>query len=215
MPSCHAHLPPLDLERLSAVSVLHAEHRIILRLLDCLDLMAERAATAQAMPVLEARDVIAVLRGFADGCHHAKEEQILFPALERLAPGFGPVQVMRHEHDLGRDHVRGMAIAVDAIDVAGFVQDAQAFSGLLRQHIDKENKVLFPMAQAMLSAEDDAAILNAYREAGRERPCGPLLARVDTLAGAYGFASIGESPECTPRHALCGCGSGSGSGVCR
>jgi hemerythrin-like domain-containing protein len=214
MPSCHAHLPPLDLERLSAVSVLHGEHRIILRLLDCLDLMAERAAKAHAMPVLEARDVIVVLRGFADECHHAKEERILFPALERLAPGFGPVQVMRHEHDLGRDHVRGMAIAVEAIDVAGFVKEAQAFSDLLRQHIGKEDEVLFPMAQAMLSPNDDAVILAAYREAGRERPCGPLLARVETLAAIYGLASAGESREITPRHALCGCGSGT-MGICR
>jgi len=214
MPSCHAHLPPLDLERLSAVSVLYGEHRIILRLLDCLDRMADRAAKAHAMPVLEARDVIAVLRGFADECHHAKEERILFPALERLAPGFGPVQVMRQEHDLGRDHVRGMAIAVDTVDVAGFVREAHAFSGLLRQHISKEDEVLFPMAQAMLSPEDDASILAAYREAGREKPCGPLLARVETLAVTYGFVSAGGSPETTPRHALCGCGSGA-VGVCR
>ena len=214
MPSCHAHLPPLDLERLSAVSVLYGEHRIILRLLDCLDRMADRAAKAHAMPVLEARDIIAVLRGFADECHHAKEERILFPALERLAPGFGPVQVMRHEHDLGRDHVRGMAIALDAVDVAGFIQEAHAFSVLLRQHIGKEDEVLFPMAQAMLSPKDDAAILAAYRDAGREKPCGPLLARVETLAVTYGFVSAGGSPETTPRHALCGCGSGA-VGVCR
>lgn len=214
MPSCHAHLPPLDLERLSAVSVLHGEHRIILRLLDCLDRMAERAAKAQAMPVLEARDAIAVLRGFADECHHAKEERILFPALEHLAPGFGPVHVMRHEHDLGRDHMRGMTIAINEIDVAGFVQEAHSFSDLLRQHIGKEDEVLFPMAQAMLSPEDDAAILAAYREAGRERPCGPLLARVDTLAAIYGFASASGSHETTPRHSLCGCGSGT-MGICR
>ncbi|MBN8524140.1 MAG: hemerythrin domain-containing protein [Planctomycetes bacterium] len=214
MPSCHAHLPPLDLERLSAVSVLHGEHRIILRLLDCLDRMAERAAKAHVMPVLEARDVIAVLRGFADECHHAKEERIFFPALERLAPGFGPVRVMRHEHDLGRDHVRGMAIAVDEIDVAGFVHEAQIFSDLLRQHIGKEDEVLFPMAQAMLSPEDDVAILAAYRDASRERPCGPLLARVDTLTAIYGLASADGPHETTSRHSLCGCGSGT-VGICR
>ena len=57
------------------------------------------------------RLVVYLIRNYADGFHHAKEEKILFPALEvkGFSPHQGPVAVMLSEHIQGRNFVKGMA----------------------------------------------------------------------------------------------------------
>lgn len=98
---------------------------------------------------------------FVDRCHHAKEEELLFPAMEAVGVSRqgGPIGVMLNEHQRGREHVSGMKNALDqtiggntgaALELAAH---ARAYIDLLRRHIDKENGVLFPMAARHLSAE--------------------------------------------------------------
>ena len=99
-------------------------------------------------------------REFADRCHHGKEEDLLFPALE--AQGFprdaGPTAVMRMEHEQGRAAVRGMAeslAAAAAGDRAGlehWLHSARIYIELLRAHIQKEDHCLFGMAEEALPA---------------------------------------------------------------
>ncbi|MCX7887840.1 MAG: hemerythrin domain-containing protein, partial [Verrucomicrobiae bacterium] len=93
--------------------ILMAEHRVIEQVLNVLEAMAERAANGD-LNRQEARDAVAFFRGFADRCHHGKEEAQLFPAME--AKGIpregGPIGVMLCEHEQGRAAVRGMAEAV-------------------------------------------------------------------------------------------------------
>jgi hemerythrin-like domain-containing protein len=203
MSSCHEHLPPVDLGRPSAVSILSGEHRVILQVLDVLDAIAARAGR-------QASQAIEVIRLFADRCHHGKEEDILFPALEAQIPGFGPTQVMRAEHVFGRERVAEMAAAVASDDHAAFATAAGAFTGMLRAHIAKEDDILFRMAQAMLTPAQDAAILDAYRavehddmgDGTHER----LLGIADALADAYGIARASADPQTFMLlTAVCGC----------
>jgi hemerythrin-like domain-containing protein len=106
------------------------------------------------------------LRGFADRCHHHKEEQLLFPALaEKGVPTEGgPIAVMLHEHDQGRAHIRAMGAALERYQAGDrkAVQDlaaaATGYTQLLRAHIWKEDNVLFQMANQALSAEEQQAL---------------------------------------------------------
>jgi hemerythrin-like domain-containing protein len=107
----------------------------------------------------DARAMIDFLRTFADTCHHGKEERVLFPALEKIGVSSkgGPIGVMLAEHDLGRGHIRGMGQALDNLDknipeaVEQFEHHAKAYAKLLRQHIAKEDQVLFDIADRQLS----------------------------------------------------------------
>ena len=103
-------------------------------------------------------------RRFADGCHHAKEEQGLFPLLE--AKGIprrgGPVGVMLVEHQEGRQLVAQMEQALAARELPAFVASAGAWAGLLRTHIAKERGVLFPMGERRLAVEDDRALTQRF-----------------------------------------------------
>ena len=213
MPACHDHLPPVDLTRPSAVSILSGEHRVILQVITCLERMAAQARREGRIPASHASSAIEVIRTFADRCHHGKEEDIPVPALETQVPGFGPTAVMRQEHVLGRQHVAAMTTAIDAAEVAGFVAAATGYSELLRAHIAKEDDILFRMAQAMLSPAQDAAILAAYRavehddmgDGTHER----LLGIADALADIYGVERASDDPQTFALlTAVCGCHTG-------
>jgi hemerythrin-like domain-containing protein len=149
--------------------VLKSEHRIIERVLDALD----RLTKAPDDSPLEAwGKAIDFARNFADTCHHLKEEKLLFPALEErgIPREGGPIGMMLAEHEEGRGYVRAMAHALESAakdPLASRValrQKAAAYVRLLRQHIQKEDEVLFQMADAILSPDEQNQLLREFEE---------------------------------------------------
>jgi hemerythrin-like domain-containing protein len=149
---------------------LREEHRVIKQVLDCLEKMAEQARREGTLDVASAGQAVDFFRNFADRCHHGKEEDHFFPAME--AKGFpregGPTGVMLYEHEQGRARVRGMAEAVEAAAsgqadaAARFARDAEAYIHLLRDHIEKEDHCLFAMAEQAFSERDHEALAEAF-----------------------------------------------------
>lgn len=131
----------------SPTDVLRAEHVVILRALSVLERAAERLAAGGALPAGWWDDTLDWLRAFADRNHHAKEENALFPAMIRAgvpSPG-GPVDVMLDEHEQGRALIARMAEGASPHRAAA----ASRYVQLLREHIDKENGIVFPLAEAV------------------------------------------------------------------
>ena len=151
---------------LTPTQILKAEHEVILNVLDCL----EKLAAARELDIASAWEILDFLAAFADRCHHGKEEECLFPKLvERGLPReVGPLAVMLGEHDQGRAAVRSMRAALDALEhgdlaaTARFAAHARAYVELLRDHIAKENGVLFPMADGMLGPADQSDVLAKF-----------------------------------------------------
>lgn len=98
---------------------------------------------------------------FVDRCHHGKEEDLLFPAMEAvgISRQGGPIGVMLKEHQLGRDQVFNMKRALAQYRegrseaARALARHARTYIELLHQHIDKENEVLFVIAARYLSSE--------------------------------------------------------------
>jgi hemerythrin-like domain-containing protein len=137
------------------IETLTREHCLIERVLQALEALATSAASGNAVERETVADFARFFREFADRCHHGKEEKQLFVALTDA--GFprdrGPVAVMLAEHEKGREHVRALAaigagqgpLSGEDLDLLG--RHAREFVLLLRNHISKENNVLFPMAE--------------------------------------------------------------------
>jgi len=151
---------------MDGTQVLRQEHDFILKVLDASDEVARRLQNGVAMPPQMLDDLLEFFRLFSDRCHHGKEEEFLFPLLESkgVPRDGGPIGVMLSEHDDGRALIRFMGQAAQEYR-AGAVEagprwagDAKAYSMLLRQHIGKENEVLFVIAERMLSAEEQAKL---------------------------------------------------------
>ncbi len=137
-----------------ATDLLMEEHLLIERGLRMLLSLAERGK-----PGPEIASVLSFLSEFADGHHHAKEEKILFPAMEEA--GFpsddGPVAVMLHEHDLGRSliaRMREFSMLDSETTRSAFRDAATQYAELLGQHIQKENNVLFMLADRAIAGPE-------------------------------------------------------------
>jgi hemerythrin-like domain-containing protein len=150
--------------------ILMDEHRVIERVLASLETAARRlesGRTVRAAFFLEAADFI---REFADGTHHEKEEGALFPAMKQagVPDQGGPIGVMLSEHDEGRRLTRAMRAAAEGLAAgkpdarARLVESALAYAALLRQHIAKEDTILFPMADQVLDESQRARLSEAF-----------------------------------------------------
>lgn len=158
-----------------ASDVLRSEHRGIERMLRIVETASDRVESGQQVPAAVFRSAVDFIRGFADACHHAKEEGRLFPLLEeRGIPRQGPIGVMLSEHEEGRGYVRGMAGVIegfergDAVAVRSLIENARGYTGLLRQHIMKEDNVLFPMGDRVLTSEDQQQLVEEFEEIERK-----------------------------------------------
>jgi len=143
---------------MNPIEKLKSEHQIILRGIDILENGATLLEKGENVPAEFFRKAIEFIRNYADQYHHAKEENILFADLGKA--GFslqaGPVAVMLHEHTEGRQYVARLAEATDRFAagdrsaVDGIIRNALNYANLLRQHIQKEDLVLYPMAENIL-----------------------------------------------------------------
>jgi hemerythrin-like domain-containing protein len=139
-----------------ATDDLRREHDAILSALRILQAMNRKIAAGTPVPRADLERFTGFLKEFADTCHHGKEEGILFPALADAgipAEG-GPVGVMLSEHAQGRRYIGEMEAAIAAADNARFAASADAYASLLTAHIQKENNVLFPMADKVIGTKE-------------------------------------------------------------
>src|SRR5512140_269168 len=126
------------------------EHKAILNALDVIEKMYEGVKKDKKVDYKDVEEMIDFLKVFADKCHHGKEEKFLFPALEEagVKNQDGPIGVMLEQHKKGREFIKQMqnSIKNNTIDKNSFVEAASLYVSLMRNHIDKENKILFPMS---------------------------------------------------------------------
>lgn len=144
-----------------ATVILRQEHDAILKMLDAAEEAARRIDSGGPLRRETLSGLTEFFRLFADKCHHGKEEDLLFPLLESrgMIRAGGPTGVMLHEHEEGRALVRQMAEAAEACNWGEDSQRkwaaaARGYIELLRQHIFKENNILFVMAENMLTPQE-------------------------------------------------------------
>ncbi|MFV0507526.1 MAG: hemerythrin domain-containing protein [Bacteroidales bacterium] len=111
--------------------------------------------------------VIDFIRNYADKFHHAKEEDILFVSMLENMENMhcNPIPVMIHEHEESRHFLRGMEEGLKSEDVPTLVHCARGYCELLRQHIFKEDNVLYPMAEGAIPDSQKAVINAEYKQA--------------------------------------------------
>lgn len=144
-----------------ATEVLRDEHRVVERVLETLEKVTDRLQAGKTVSTEVLEDSLDFLNNFVDRHQHAKEENGLFPTLGAV----GGIQE-RHlidrllvEHDEGRGYLDALSRSMDGYrrhDEAAateLVNSARGYAALLREHVVREEQMLFPAADRLLSEE--------------------------------------------------------------
>jgi hemerythrin-like domain-containing protein len=148
------------------------EHECIKSMLSIIEKIVNDIGKGEKLNTEHFGKILDFIKGFADRNHHQKEEDILFPAMVKngiLKEG-GPIAVMLNEHESGRNYVKGMSEAFEAYKsgqkntVSDIISNATSYVQLLRNHIEKENNILFMMAERVLSEETKNIIFDEFEK---------------------------------------------------
>ena len=121
-----------------------------------MDAMSGCLEKTGAIETADVGKILDFLRWFADAHHQAKEETILFPAMESAAGSQSrSVKHMALEHTQERVLIEKMEKDLRLAHIAEFVKCANWVSSTLRNHIYKEDRILFAEADAVLSPDQD------------------------------------------------------------
>jgi len=134
------------------------EHRVIERAISALTGYARAVARGDEHPRQDLAELVHFLQDYADTHHHGKEEDILFRAMAQhgMPLDGGPLAVMLAEHAQARRLTQSLAELAAEESAWGsehqrrLLLSAMHYAQLLRGHIQKEDRVLYPMANQML-----------------------------------------------------------------
>ncbi len=165
---------------------LMTDHQTTEKVFDAVD--RALAAPAGPSPGL-LQDALMYFEGYVDGCHNLKEEQHLFPLVERrgIPRHGGPLAVMLSEHEESRVVLPALADLIHRYargerDTLGELRATfTSYASLLKDHFWKENDILYPLAQQVLSEADAGAVMAGID--ATEAAAGP-----DTRAKYYALA---------------------------
>jgi hemerythrin-like domain-containing protein len=181
----------------TATEILRHEHNAVVKMLGFTEDLADRLDHGERVSPDVLDKVLEFFRVFVDQCHHSKEEELLFPLLEAkgLPRAGGPLGVMLSEHEEGRKWIKEMTQAAEdyrlIVEGSGcrWASAARAYTDLLHAHLDKENNVLFVIAEQMLTPGEQASLVEGFEKlevekigAGRHEQIHAMMAEL--LTGA-------------------------------
>lgn len=180
----------------AALRHLREEHVLIRRVVEVMDAEQARLASGADVDPLLWQYILDFSRGYADARHHQKEEKLLFPALAGKSETIrlGPVKVLTAEHESGRYFASELERAIES-EAGGEVLAAREratralalYARMLRHHIEKEEEIVFLLAEVLLDEEEARRIEAGFkaidRELGSDDHFRELVARLEDMRG--------------------------------
>lgn len=149
-------------------TILYEEHAAISAVLDYLDRAVTMLERGQSVDASLFHDLDVFFALFVGRCHHGKEEQLLFPALDGSPDVIALVQRLEQEHERGEELAAAYAVAAHDYAARGMaaagplIAAARAYAASLRQHIARENEDLLPRAAYTESPAQRRALVDAF-----------------------------------------------------
>jgi len=135
---------------------LRRDHDLIEKVIKAMESTIQLLNDGKQIPESILLPVIDFSKNFTDVCHHSKEENSLFPALEQagMPRNMGPIAMMLMDHERSREIGKEMeSSAKDYISSGNstkLISDMQQYVEHITEHLWKENNRLFMMAEARL-----------------------------------------------------------------
>ena len=135
---------------------LRKDHDLIEKVIKAMDSTVQLLSDGKQIPESILMPVIDFSKNFTDVCHHSKEENSLFPALEQagMPRNMGPIAMMLMDHERSREIAKNMEESAKEYLSSGksesLIGDMKQYVEHITEHLWKENNRLFMMAEARL-----------------------------------------------------------------
>ena len=135
---------------------LRRDHDLIEKVMKAMESTIQLLNDGKQIPESILLPVIDFSKNFTDVCHHSKEENSLFPALEQagMPRNMGPIAMMLIDHERSREIGKEMENSakdyISSGNSAKLISDMQQYVEHITEHLWKENNRLFMMAEARL-----------------------------------------------------------------
>ena len=152
-------------------TILSEEHKNILKVIHSLNKKCQDLENNKDLDKDFFNQAVDFIQNYADKFHHAKEEDILFKTINENEECMhcNPVEQMLHEHDLGRDFVKGAKQGLEENDIKKILENFTGYASLLKDHIFKEDNILYPMADQAISQKDQELMLEKFEQVEKEK----------------------------------------------
>ena len=140
---------------------LRRDHDLIEKVIKSMETTVELLRSGKQIPESILLPVIDFTKNFTDVCHHNKEENSLFPALEKsgMPKNMGPIAMMLVDHERSREIAKRMESStkhyLESGDSKNLISDMSQYVQHITEHLWKENNRLFMMAEARLQYVSD------------------------------------------------------------
>ncbi|HXG06353.1 MAG TPA: hemerythrin domain-containing protein [Nitrososphaera sp.] len=172
----------------STTESLRRDHNLIEKMLRALDTTTALLKSGKIIPAAILEQVIDFTKNFTIVCHHGKEEDSLFPALENsgMPREGGPIARMLFEHEVTKQLAAKMEESARNYLQSGtsdaLVSDIKAYIDHVALHLAKENHRLFMMADMILQGKSQQVNNDlAQSEAAKLKELGKTREHYETL----------------------------------
>ena len=153
-----------------ATELLRDEHRVVERVLETLEKVTDRLQEGKTVSTEVLEDSLDFLNNFVDRHQHAKEENILFPAVKAAggAEERSLVDEMIADHEESRRYLGALSIAVegyrrgDEAATKALIDSAGGYAAVLGRHIRSEERIIFSVADRLLSDRDQGELIAKF-----------------------------------------------------
>lgn len=154
-----------------SIDVLGREHRLLESMVVVLEAAAARLAAGGGIPSDLLSELVASFAYHVDHNHVVKEEQVLFPALEKhgVHRNSAVVTALSAQHEAGRVYRRDLAVLCtrmrdgDATAPRSFAGLAREYCSLLREHMRIEDAYFYTLAEGAISHQADSELCDRFR----------------------------------------------------
>lgn len=134
------------------------DHQLIEKGLNLLEKQAEKG---EKLDTNICKAVLDFLWDYGEKCHNMREEKVYFPLLlDRGLPPMGPIGVMLKEHEIEREQIGLLKDMIAQFEESKklpekFNSTALYYLNLTKEHIWKENDILYPMGKRVIQTDDE------------------------------------------------------------
>lgn len=143
------------------------EHNMIIVMLNILERVCSSIKSRKKTDLDDLQQIVDLIRVFNGRFHNGKEESCFYPALQQawIKKEDDIIASIILEHERARELVQQMqkAVSCNFIATHKFISSSKAFIDLQRHNIERENTILFPLADSMLSHEKQQEIKMNFR----------------------------------------------------